>query len=204
MLTTKECLVLDSGRILHYVIKKKGVRKKQKDRSEQKSPSQFHHTKRCLIALPFLPVWPIPFETQQVEKKKEKSLLTVMRELYWSFSSPAHLQGTYYWNSCWRGKQKSKNLGSLHKGQDLTLTPVHTGGEERIQERHPFPGPLESLGCFSSCSARFKGARVWGLLVPFYHQQSQVTKAEDLLLSAVLIWNWSASVSFLVDNCSAN
>ena len=166
MLTTKEYLVLDSGRILHYVIKKKGVRKKQKDRSEQKSPSQFHHTNSCLIALPFLPAWPIPFETQQVEKKKRKksadSDVKFVSKLLLPSTPPREVLLKQLLE-----RQTEVQERSFHKGRDLMLTPVHTGGEERIQERHSFPGPLESLGCFSSCSACFKGARDWELLVIF-------------------------------------
>lgn len=117
--------------------------------------------KCCLMVLPFLPVWSIPFETQPVRGRGGR-LQTVMWNLYWSFSSPAHLQGKYYWNSCWRCKQRPKNIPSTKVR--IRHTSVHTGGEERMQERHSFPGPLESLGCFSSCSACFKGARVWELL----------------------------------------
>lgn len=63
----QEYWVLSSGRILNHSVKKKEVRKKQKDRSQQKRLTQLCCTKDLLIAFSSLVVCPGPFETQQVK-----------------------------------------------------------------------------------------------------------------------------------------
>lgn len=165
MLTTKEYLVLDSGRILHYVIKKKGVRKKQKDRSEQKSPSQFHHT-NSLIASPFLPAWPIPFETQQVEEKKKKKVCRQWCEICIEALAPQHTS---------KGSITETAAGEANRGP-RTFLPQRSGSDAYTSAygrwgkgtRETFLSrPPRVSGLFLLLSACFKGARVWELLVIF-------------------------------------
>lgn len=145
-----QILVLGSGRILNYSVKKEKVR--TEDGNKEKSPTQFYSREGRLMAAP--PFWNTASETKSLDMWCEICIEAL---------APQHnLQGKFYWNCYWRRKQKPKNIPAT-KVRIWHSHQCPWECEERTQEWDWFSSKLESLGCFSSCSTCLKVAKVLAL-----------------------------------------